>query len=416
VRTSTIGRAPRDRLRYINFSGGDAVIIAAIAPVHARIGGMSMGSRRNDQRAPRLRRLVVAALLLGSGAAYAAGTATPPDLAPLPAPPTVNPAMVNLGRQFFFDYRLSGDRSVSCASCHDPRKGWSDGQALATGYSAMEYFRNSPTLLNTALRRRFMWDGRLDGGDAGTAVRDMITEAHFMNMDSRLMQERLQQVPEYVALWKKWRGDDINGMRVFAALGEFVRSLQSTPAAFDRYAQGDANALGADAQLGLALFRGKAGCVACHHGPLGTDGRLHATGVPEHPDVLRHPVRTITLLRHYATLGMPNYMNARTDVGAYAVTKNRRDLGRFLTPPLRDLKYTAPYTHNGIFATLDEVIEFYDRGGGAGSVLKPLGLTAAEKRALTAFLLTLSGEPVIVANPGQPDYRVQPLASPGPTR
>jgi len=330
-----------------------------------------------------------------------------PDLAPMPETKPGNPAMIALGRYFFFDYRLSGDRSLSCASCHDPRKGWGDAQALSTGYSSMEYFRNTPTVVNARHRRRFMWDGRLDGADAGTLVRDMITETHFMNMDSRLMQERLKQIPEYEALWKQWRNDDINGMRVYNVIGEFIRTLETTNAPFDRFVRGDAAAISEEAKAGYALFKGKARCVSCHDGPLGADGKLHNTGVPEHPDVLRNPLRTITMLRHYATSGMPNYMRARVDVGAYAITKDRRDTGKFNTAQLRDLKYTAPYMHNGVFRTLNEVIDFYDRGGGAGSELKPLGLDAGEKRALREFLLTLSGDPVIVKDPGQPEFAVR---------
>ncbi|MCF8151478.1 MAG: hypothetical protein K9K30_10050 [Burkholderiaceae bacterium] len=350
------------------------------------------------------KQLVALSLITGVTAAFAQAA---PDLAAMPDAKPGNAAMIELGKYFFFDNRLSGDWGVSCATCHDPQKGWGDGKALSTGYPSMEYFRNSPTVVNARHRIRFLWDGRLDGSDAGTMVRDMITEAHTMNMDSRLMQERLKQVPEYNALWAKWRKDDINGMRVFNAIGEFIRDLESKPAAFDRYKKGDEAALNAEQKNGYALFNGKANCVTCHNGPIGADGKLHNTGVPENPAVLKEPVRTITMLRHYATVGMPNYMNARTDVGSYAITKDKRDIGKFNTAQLRDLKYTAPYMHNGMFATLDEVIDFYNAGGGAGSELKPLNLSASEKKALKEFLLTLSGDPVIVKNPGQPDMQVR---------
>lgn len=329
------------------------------------------------------------------------------DLAPMPEVKAGNPAMIELGKYFYFDSRLSGDWGVSCATCHDPKKGWGDGQALSTGYPSMEYFRNAPTVLNAKHRQRFLWDGRLDGSDAGTLVRDMLTETHTMNMDSRLMQERLQQVPEYDALWKKWRKDDINGMRVFNVIGEFIRSLETTNAPFDKFAKGDAAAISAEAKTGYDLFKGKAGCASCHNGAIGSDGKLHKTGVPENPEVLKNPLRTITMLRHYATSGMPNYMNARTDVGAYAITKDPKDMGKFQTAQLRDLKYTAPYMHNGMFKTLDEVVGFYNQGGGKGSVLKPLNLSAGEQKALVAFLLTLSGDPVMVKDPGQPDMQVR---------
>jgi len=349
--------------------------------------------------------LAAAVGLISAPAAWAQSKT--PDLAPMPGVKPGNAAMIELGKYFFFDSRLSGDWGVSCASCHDPQKGWGDGQALSTGYPSMEYFRNSPTVLNAKHRQRFLWDGRLDGSDAGTLVRDMLTETHTMNMDSRLMQERLQQVPEYDALWKKWRKDDINGMRVFNVIGEFIRSLETTNAPFDKFAKGDVAAISAEAKLGYELFKGKAGCVTCHNGPIGSDGNLHNIGVPEHPDVLKSPLRTITMLRHYATSGMPNYMNVRTDVGAYAVTKKTRDIGKFQTAQLRDLKYTAPYMHNGMLATLDEVVAFYNQGGGKGSVLKPLNLSASEQKSLVAFLLTLSGDPIVIKDPGQPDMQVR---------
>ena len=328
-----------------------------------------------------------------------------PELQPLPEV-KFNADQAELGRYLFFDVRLSGDAALSCASCHSPTKGWGDGRALSRGYPASEYFRNAPTVVNAVLKKRFMWDGRLDGSDPGTLVRDMITEAPLMNMDSRLMQERLKQVPEYVAMWQKFRKDDINGMRVYGVIAEFLKTLVSKDAPIDRFLKGDAAALSAEARQGYALFKGKANCVSCHNGPIASDGQLHRTGVPENPTVTAEPLRHITMLRHYSTSGMPNYMNARTDVGYYAISKDPKDIGKFATPSLRDLKYTAPYMHNGVFATLDEVINFYDRGGGQGSELKPLGLSAQEKGALRAFLLDgMSGTPVIVEIPKNPGYQ-----------
>ena len=352
----------------------------------------------------------MAVAVLALAAPYSAARAQPkaPDLAPLPES-KYNKDMAELGRFLFFDTRLSGDASISCATCHHPDKGWADGQALSAGYPASEYFRNSPTILNTAFKARFMWDGRLDGSDIGTLVRDMITEAHTMQADGRLVQERLKQVPEYNALWQKFRKDDINGMRVFNVVGEFVKTIVSKNAPIDKYLKGDNTALNAEATQGYALFKGKANCVACHNGPIGSDGKLHRLGVPENPELWNTPLRAITMLRHYATSGMPNYMAARTDVGGYAITKAEADRGKFATPSLRDLKYTAPYMHNGMLKTLDEVVDFYDRGGGAGGELKPLGLATTEKRALVSFLEALSGDPVKVEVPKLPAYKARTL-------
>jgi len=329
-----------------------------------------------------------------------------PDLAPLPEA-KFNKDMAEMGKFLFFDVRLSGDAALSCASCHDPKKGWTDGQELGKAYPASENFRNTPTILNAVYKKRFHWDGRLDGSDAGTLVRDQITEAIFMNMDSRLMQERLKQVPEYNAMWQKFRKDDINGMRVFNVVGEFMKTVVSKNVPFDKYKSGDEGALSAEQKEGYALFKGKAGCVSCHNGPVGSDGKLHKTGVSENPALWADPLRAISMLRHYSTSGMPNYMNARTDVGSYAITKNPKDVGKFATPSLRDLKYTAPYMHNGMLKTLDEVVEFYNLGGGQGSVLKPLSLSASEKKALVAFLDSLSGDAVLVEAPKMPEYKAR---------
>lgn len=346
-------------------------------------------------------RTALAAALAGLAATSAAA-----DLAPLPEA-KFNAAQAELGKFLFFDERMSGDAALSCATCHNPQKGWSDGLPLSKAYPASEYFRNSPTVINSGFKKRFMWDGRLDGADMATLVRDMLTESHTMNMDSRLMQERVKQIPEYVELWQKFRKDDPNGMRIYGVIGEFVKSIVSKNAPIDKFLKGDQGALNSAQRDGYALFKGKANCVSCHNGPLGSDGNLHRTGVPENPEITADPLRHITMLRHYSTSGMPNYMNTHTDVGFYAITKNAKDKGKFATPSLRDLKYTAPYMHNGMFKTLDEVVEFYSKGGGAGSELKPLNLSDSEKRALVAFLESLSGDPVIVEKPKLPAYKVR---------
>ncbi len=361
-------------------------------------------------RPPRLARLAgVCGIAAALAATQASGGDAAADLAPLPAAAPLKAEQVELGKHLFFDTRLSGDWGVSCASCHDPEKGWGDGQALSNGYPSTLYFRNAPTLLNSKHRNVLMWDGRLDGADLGTLVRDMITEAHTMNMDGRLLQERLKQMPGYMAMWEQafGPGTDPYGPATFNVIAEFVKSLESENVPFDRFKQGDASALSEEAQRGYALFTGKAGCVACHNGPIGSDGAVHKTGVPENPEVMSEPLRSISLLRHYATSGMPNYMNARGDLGHYCISKAPADRGKFATPGLRELKYTAPYMHNGVFATLAEVIDFYDQGGGEGAELQPLGLSAQQKQDLETFLLTLSGDPIVVAAPEFPELDVR---------
>lgn len=371
-----------------------------------------MKSRARGSRS----RLSLGAMVLIVGLAFL--TAAPkaqqaPPLAPLPAAPPQEAEQVELGRLLFFDERLSGDGSLACAYCHQPDKGWADGQPLSEGYPGSPYFRNAPTLLNVVFQTQLNLDGRLSGADLPTLVRDHLTEAHFMNADGRLLQERLKQVPEYVAMFERafGKGDPSFG-KILNALAAFQRTLVSRNVPFDRYLQGEQGALSTEAKEGLALFTGKAGCVQCHHGPLLSDGKYHALGLPEDPRILREPERHITLRRFNRTLGAPNAVNLREDVGRYAVTKDPKDWKAFRTPTLRELKYTAPYMHNGALATLAEAVEFYDRGGGNATpkspLLKPLGLTEAEKRALVAFLESLSGDPVAVEWPEKlPEYKVR---------
>ncbi len=363
-------------------------------------------------------RLLLSAIVLAGGLALLTavpGAQQAPPLAPLPTAPPQKAELVELGRLLFFDERLSGDAGLACAYCHQPEKGWGDGQPLSEGYPGSPYFRNAPTLLNAAFQKQLYWDGRLSGADLPTLVRDHLTEAHFMNADGRLLQERMKQVPEYVEMFERafGKGDPSFG-KILNALAAFEQTLVSRNVPFDRYLKGDQGALSAEAKQGLALFMGKAGCIQCHSGPLLSDGQYHALGVPENPRIVGEPERHITLRRFNRTLGVPNAVNLREDVGRYAVTKERKDWKAFRSPTLRELKYTAPYMHNGTLATLADVVEFYNRGGGnalpKSPLLKPLGLSEAEKRALVAFLESLSGDPYVIEWPkGLPDYKVRPF-------
>lgn len=352
---------------------------------------------------------IVALAAFTIGASVAAGE--PPKLAPLPDPPKVNEATAKLGHLLFFDSRLAGDTGNSCATCHDPAKSWSDAKPLSTGYTGVEYFRNAPGLFNVAFRRTLTWDARLDGSDLPTLVRDMITEAHTMNADTRLVQERLKQVPEYADLFKACFGADPYGGGIYTAVGEFLKTIRTTNASLDEYLRGDQGALSPQQLAGKAVFEGRGGCIACHNGPMLSDGRTHALGVPENPAITAEPARHITMLRHFAALGTPGYMNLREDVGAFAVTKNPADRSKFNTPSLWDVAQTAPYMHNGMFKTLAEVVDFYDRGGGDGNAeLKPLGLSAEEKEALIAFLEAMTGDKPTITPPAKlPDYKVRKL-------
>lgn len=355
-----------------------------------------------------LSRALGVALLAGFIAPAAAGDMR---LQPLPPPAQVNAALAEFGRHLFFETRLSGDGSRSCASCHLPEKGFADGQPLSRGYNGTEHFRNAPGLLSVRLKPRLMWDGRHAGGDLAGVVREMVLDAQFMNGEARIIAERIRQIPPLFALWlRAFAGQgggektELRGEQAFQAIAEFLRTLDFGAGPVDAALRGEAAALSPLATEGLRLFTGKAGCVQCHYGPLLSDGKPHRLGVPDHPALAREPLRTISLLRHNAERGLPHPMAERGDVGAYAVSKNPAERGSFITPPLRGLAHTGPYMHNGRLASLEEVVDFHDRGGGPGSELRLLDLAARERQALAAFLQALSAPLPQVVEPPAYDY------------
>jgi cytochrome c peroxidase len=358
-----------------------------------------------------MRRSLTAALLAACALLPSAGGAqniSALDLGRLDPPPEADAARAELGRMLFFDTRLSGDDSLSCATCHAPDTGWTTRLPMSEGYTGTPHFRNAPSLLNVSRRETLHWDARLDGSDLGTASRDGIVEAHFMNADSRLVQERLKQVPEYLEMFQAAYGDEPYGGRIYGALAEFMATLHTSGAPYQAHLDGAEGALSEEALRGLELFGGKAGCAACHSGGSFSDGAVHATGVPDHPELATDADRQITMLRYYSSFGVPNYMNRRSDIGFEAVSKDAADRGKFATPSLWDVGRTGPYMHSGVFETLGEVVDFYDRGGGEtpnkSELIRPLGLTRAERAALVAFLESLTGEGADVAVPERPAY------------
>ncbi len=298
-----------------------------------------------------------------------------------------------LGKRLFFDTRLSGDAAISCSTCHNPKKGFADGLALAKAYPGSDGFRNAPTLINSAHKAAWFHDGRI-GTNLNDVTRESITETYSMNMDMRLMQERIKQDPIYVKMFKDaGYGEPSNGS-VRKAIPEYLKTLISRGSAFDAGSMSD------PARVGFELFKGKAGCSQCHSGSRFSDDKPHNTGVPENPDIWSNPKRHLTYVAFSMFMGIENYMNIRRDVGAHVRTHKAdgTDIGKFMTPTLRELKYTAPYMHNGMIKTLEDVVAFYNAGGGSDpnkdSRLKPLNLSKQERANLVAFLEALSGDPL----------------------
>ena len=333
------------------------------------------------------RTLVAGALITGSSV-WAPQVWAQEAVTPLP-PFEVNPARAELGKRLFYDARLSGDTSLSCSSCHLADKAFADGEALSQAYSGGAHFRNSPGLANVGYRAAWLHDGKL-GTNLNDVAREMITETFLMNMDMRIMQERFKQDPVYVDMFAAADyGEPSNG-GARNALHEFMKTIIS------RNAPVDTGEMSESALRGQVLFQGKGQCATCHSGERFTDDRPHNIGVPNNPEIWSDPMRHSVFVTYAKFMGVENYMNIREDLGAYVRTHQEDTKRSFLTPSLRELTYTAPYMHNGMIATLQDVVEFYDGGGGEDvnkdRILQPLGLISGEKDDLVAFLQALSGD------------------------
>jgi cytochrome c peroxidase len=212
-------------------------------------------------------------------------------------------------------------------------------------------------------------------------------------------------VPEYLKRFKEVFGDDdITRERMAMAIAAFERTLVSRNAPLDSYLSGNMEAFSPDAKKGYDIFTGKGKCTECHFGINLIDDKFHALNVPEHPEFQADPRvaatrRFVAKVYHYE-----DYRNLKDDPGRYLISKDKKDWRGFKTPTLRDITKTGPYMHNGVFETLDEVIDFFDQGGGPdNTVLKPLTLSAEEKHALKIFLTeALSGDDIHITYPQIP--------------
>lgn len=330
------------------------------------------------------------------------------DLAPLtPVPvPAYNPQTlekIELGKKLFFDRRLSGDGTMSCAACHNPERGFSDGREISLNYPTTRNWRNSPTLLNVAYQKFLFHDGRAQTLEE-QALFPMMS-AFEMNRNLDYVEELIRSVPEYVKSFTEvFRDGDTTRERIGMAIAAFERTLVSKDPPLDRYLKGDKKALSADAEKGLILFTGKGRCTECHFGVSLSDHGFHALNVPENLEQEKDPRvastrRFVAKVYHYE-----DFRNLKEDPGRYLITKDKKDWKAFKTPTLWEIGKTAPYMHNGIFQTLDEVIDFFDQGGGKGnSALRPLNLSAEEKKQLKIFMVeALTGKEVEFTYPKVP--------------
>ena len=357
-------------------------------------------------------------------------------------------AAARLGQFLFYDGRLSANGKVACVTCHLPEHFWTDARPLAQALGTTK--RHAPTLLNTAWNRWYFWDGRADSQwsqalkpledpNEHGGTRLQFAHAIYDDPDLRRAYERLfgplpdladrQRFPAsgrplpqdpthpYHVAWMSMRREDQEAVnRVLANLGKaiaaFERRLVSRDAPFDVFVEGlrraDAKkltALSVSAQRGLQLFVGKANCRQCHVGPNFTDGEFHTIGLPPRdgspPDLGRFAGITAVLADPFNAMGA--YSDDPTLKGRGEIKFLRaqsENYGQFKVPTLRNVADTAPYMHDGRFASLPEVLNFYstqagtlDSGHHQETVLRPLNLSDAEIADLIAFLRSLSGSP-----------------------
>ncbi|MCI0547779.1 MAG: c-type cytochrome [Candidatus Rokubacteria bacterium] len=322
----------------------------------------------------------VAALILGT-AVVGAGCATPAsvpeprvsELPPLPPDPADNPRTADkiaLGKQLFFDKRLSRDGSASCETCHLRDKGWTDAEEFSVRVGGEKNTRHTPTLYNVGYQKLFYWDGRAPTLEANV----LAAWRSQMGADPAAIAQRLEAVPAYRAEFQKVFGGPPTEDGIVKALAAYLRTLTSGHSAWDRYEQGRASAVSPDAIEGYKLFTGKAQCVVCHYPPLYTDGLFHNVGLEQG--------------------------KARPDPGRANVTKDAKDTGAFKTPTLRSVAISAPYFHDASARTLEEAVRYMASGGkpdpNKDPLLRPVSLTDQEIRQITAFLETLtSDEPLV---------------------
>ncbi|MCC7424594.1 MAG: cytochrome-c peroxidase [Planctomycetaceae bacterium] len=306
-----------------------------------------------------------------------AGTLVPlPPSVPAPKDNPTSPEKVALGKQLFFDPRLSRNNRMSCATCHLPEKAFGDGLARGKGHDGRTLGRNTPSLLNVGFYERFDWDGRARSLEEQAL--GPIRSPDEMNQDLAELVEELNAVPGYIEQFQKVFGTKVTQDGIAKSLAAFQRTLVTKPSPFDRYLSGDKTALSDEARQGMELFVGSAGCVRCHQGPLLSDSRLYRLGV------------------------------SFKDEGLSAVTGKKEDRGKFRTPSLRNIGQTGPYMHDGSKKSLTDVVEFYYRGvptgsGGLSPDVQPLlGQSFSEIPAVVAFLESLTGEAPKVEPPELP--------------
>ena len=306
-------------------------------------------------------------------------------LPPVPVPPG-NPQTtlkIQLGKQLYFDTRLSKDNTISCATCHNPVMGWSDAGPTSAGIKGQRGGRRAPPVSNAAYLPLQFWDGRAPSLEE--QAKGPIQNPIEMGNTHDAMLRTVGDIQGYVDEFKTVFGPGpITTDEVAKAIAAFERTVVTTDSPFDRFVRGSEDAMTDQQKWGLEIFNGKGHCTACHWGSNFTDGRFHNIGVKAQDP-------------------------AKPDLGRYEITKNPKDKGAFKTPTVRDAALRAPYLHDGSEKSLESLVDFYNRGGDTEDpnldpLIVPLGLTQAEKQALVAYMK----HAVVSLNPEVADVKPVP--------
>jgi cytochrome c peroxidase len=336
----------------------------------------------------------------------------PLGLPPIPQPDDnpLSPEKIELGRLLFFDRRLSHNNTFSCAMCHVPEQGFTSNElATAVGIEGRTVRRNSPTIYNVAYLRRLFHDGR-ESTLEQQVWGPLLARNEMGNPSVGRVIDQVRAIPEYAGLFAAaFDGRPVSMETVGMALASYERVLVSANSRFDRWYFGDEEqALSDEEQAGFRLFTGKAACSTCHslsaESALFTDNLMHNTGIGYQGSMLKSPVsRRVQIApgEHITVRGdvvADASEPAPGDLGLYEITENPDDRWKYRTPSLRNVALTAPYMHDGSLSTLEDVVDFYNRGGIPNELLdpllRPLNLDESESAQLLAFLRALTGDNV----------------------
>ncbi|MDM8004933.1 MAG: cytochrome c peroxidase [Phycisphaerae bacterium] len=310
---------------------------------------------------------------------------------------------VALGKKLFFDKRLSQDGTVSCATCHDVTRGFTDQRPTSEGIGNQLGRRNAPTTMNAVLLQTLFLDGRSPTLDHQARL-PIINPIEMGFADGESAVKAIADDLEYQQMFKKAYGREVNYEDVGRAIGAFERTMIFLDSPFRRYLEGDEKAISADAKEGWRLFNEKARCVSCHHmslsNPLGTDNRFHNVGVSaRHWDfeaLARKGIKAMEEDPSEAKLEQLALATDMSELGRFMASKNRSDIGAFRTSMLLNIGITPPYMHDGTLDTLWDVMDHYNKGGEANLFLdggmEPLALTEKEIDQVVEFLFMLTDE------------------------